>query len=128
MGHIPEDENFDDYMNASAEEWSKAEEPEPVPEPVEEPTDRWGSPVPDDDSNRWGSEPLEAPQAPKTPAYEPQKKNEGSKWWIIAIIVIVVLCIIACIAVVLLSGWLISSVGSGFSSLIQTILLLSGKI
>jgi len=33
MGHIPEDENFDDFMNASAEEWSKAEEPQPVPEP-----------------------------------------------------------------------------------------------
>jgi len=32
MGHIPEDENFDEFMNASAEDWSKPEEAPKVPE------------------------------------------------------------------------------------------------
>jgi hypothetical protein len=100
MGHIPEDENFDEFMNASAEEWSgpeKPEEPESIPESPPEPTDRWGSPVPDpngsEDVERWGSEtPEPAPPKPVTPA----KKN-GSKWWIIAIVAVVLLCLCVCV-------------------------------
>lgn len=124
MGHIPEDENLNDFMNASAEEWSKEQEPEPIPEPSGEPADRWGSPAPDDDPNRWGSEPIKTPQKPETPIYEPVKKNEGSKWWIIAIIAVVVLCIIACIAVVILFGSFFSIFSRDFWSLIPTGLLL----
>lgn len=125
MGHIPEDENFDDFMNASAEEWSKAEEPQPVPEPVEEATDRFGSsPIVEDDPNRWGSEPLEAPQTTQKSTFEPKKKNERSKWWIIAIIVVVVLCILACIGVAILFGSAFSIFEGEFSGLIQPILLL----
>jgi len=124
MGQIPEDENFEDFMDASAEEWSKEEAPEPIPDPSGEPTDRWGSPAPDDTPDRWGSEPLEAPQPPLKTTVEPKKKNEGSKWWIIAIIVVVVLCILACIAVVLLFGSVSSIFESEFSGLIQPILLL----
>jgi len=116
MGHIPEDENFDDFMNASAEEWSKEEESLPVPEPVEEPTDRWGSPSPVEDPKRWGSEPLEKPQ---TPTYDTPEKNKGSKWWIIAIIVVVLLCIFACVAIVLIFGSVFSIFQSDFSGLIQ---------
>jgi hypothetical protein len=97
MGHIPEDENFDEFMNASAEEWSEPEAPEPAPESPLEPTDRWGSPIPDpngsEDPERWGSEPKEP--APPKPA-EPVKKN-GSKWWIFAIVAVVLLCLCACV-------------------------------
>jgi len=61
MGHIPEDENFDEFMNASAEDWSKPEEAPKVPEISEESTDRWGSSTADkevvDSGDRWGSEP-----------------------------------------------------------------------
>lgn len=124
MGHIPEDENFDDYMNASAEEWSKEEKPEPIPSPTGEPSDRWGSPAPVEEPKRWGSEPLEAPQKPQKTSPEAPKKNEGSKWWIIAIIVIVVLCIIACIAVVILFGSVFSIFSRDFWSLIPTTLVL----
>jgi hypothetical protein len=119
MGHIPEDENFDDFMNASAEEWSKEEEPLPAPEPIEEPTDRWGSPSPVEDPNRWGSEPLETPQTPQKPTYDTPEKNKGSKWWIIAIIVVVLLCIFACVAIVLIFGSVFSIFQSDFSGLIQ---------
>lgn len=100
MGHIPEDENFEEFMDASAEEWSEPEEPAPAPEIEPEPADRWGSPIPDPgkavEENRWGSEPAE-PEIP-TPV-TPVKKN-GSKWWVIAIVVVVVLCLCACIALV----------------------------
>ncbi len=97
MGHIPEDENFDEFMNASAEEWSEPEEAAPVPESEPEPTNRWGSPIPDpdgsEDAERLGSEPQES-IAPKQAS--PEKKS-GSKWWIIAIIVVVLLCLCVCI-------------------------------
>ena len=99
MGHIPEDENFEEYINASAEEWSKPSEPEPKPEMEDERVDKWGSPIPEEgtisDENRWGSEPLE----PARPDYDPQKKKSGTKWWIIAIVIVVVLCLCVCLTI-----------------------------
>jgi hypothetical protein len=104
MGHIPEDENFEEFMNASAEEWSKPEETPLKPEMENERTDRWGSSIPEEgaisDSNRWGSEPLE----PSRPDYDPQKKKGSSKWWIIAIVIVVVLCLCLCIGFFALSA------------------------
>jgi len=101
MGHIPEDENYDEFMDASAESWSKPEENESTP--VEkEPTDRWGSPTPEaepaPDTQRWGSEPAK----PAAPDYELPKKKSSSRWWIIAIIILVVLCLCACITLFVL--------------------------
>jgi hypothetical protein len=99
MGHIPEDDNYNEWMDASAEEWSKPQEPSsPPPEPQGE-TDRWGSPISDkevlDDPTRWGSE---APQPkPEIPTQEPTPKKGSLKWWIILIIVAVVLCLCACV-------------------------------
>lgn len=97
MGHIPEDDNLEEFMDASAEEWSKPEETSSEPESKDEPTDRWGSPTPQgstvSDENRWGSEPVD------TPHYEgkPESKKGGAKWWIIAVIVIAVLCLCTCV-------------------------------
>jgi hypothetical protein len=103
MGHIPDDEHFDEFMNASAEEWSKPEEVTPQKETIKEQTDRWGSPVPQkgstSDANRWGSEPLESSK----PDGGSQKKKGASKWWVIAIIIVVVLCLCLCLALVVLS-------------------------
>jgi hypothetical protein len=104
MGHIPEDENFEEYMNASAEEWSKPEETPPQPEMEDERVDRWGSPIPQEgtvnDAKRWGSEPIE----PSRPDYDPQKKKSGTKWWIIAIVIVVVLCLCLCLGFFALSA------------------------
>lgn len=118
MGHIPDDDSFEEFMDASAEEWSKPEEAPKVPEPTPEPADRWGSSTADktvvNDGDRWGSEALEqkikkeepkkeAPKeapAPKPPVKEEKKKP---KWWIIVILVLVVLCLCVCISVVVLS-------------------------
>lgn len=101
MGHIPEDENYEEFMDASAESWSEPDEPESEPEQVE-PTDRWGSPLPEEesapDTQRWGSEPLKSAESD----YELPGKKSGNRWWIIAIIVLVVLCLCACIAVFVL--------------------------
>ncbi len=103
MGHIPDDENFDEYMDASAEEWSKPEEPPPPPEAPEEQTDRWGSPIaeeaPVSETERWGSEPV----PPATTDYETPTEKKGTKWWIIAIIIAVVLCLCVCVVVIGLS-------------------------
>jgi len=100
MGHIPEDENFDEFMNASAEEWSKPEKAPSAPEPPVEKTDRWGSPIPEENvvsaTRRSGSEPI-ASQAPNNAL--PVKKK-GLQWWVIVIIVVVLLCLCACIALV----------------------------
>jgi len=100
MGHIPEDEKNDEFMNASAEEWSKPEEPEAAPESQPEPTDRWGSPIPDPDGGnnpeRWESETKE-PIAPQPPV---EPKKSASKWWIVALIVVLVLCLCACVLLV----------------------------
>jgi len=96
MAHIPDDENTDDFMKASAEEWSKPEKPV-TPKPAQEPTDRWGSPLPAQPAapgeGRWGSEPIEPTRIPK----EPKEKNEGKKWWIIVLIVVLVLCLCGCV-------------------------------
>ncbi len=100
MGHIPEDENYDEFMNASAEEWSEPEESETAPESQPEPTDRWGSPIPDPDGGeepgRLGSEPKE-PIGPQPPV---QPKKSASKWWLIAIGVVLILCLCACVLLV----------------------------
>jgi len=113
MGHIPEDENIDEFMSASAEEWSKPEEAPEIPEVKAESTDRWGSSTADkeavDSGDRWGSEPLEPTKPKSQPKKEKVKENvvekvkekkSGSKWWIIAILVLVVLCICVCLTVV----------------------------
>jgi hypothetical protein len=93
MGHIP-DENNDDFMNASAEEWSKPEEPAPAP-PKQEETNRWGSPIPD--PTVMGDS---GPASPRpSSAGSPPAKKSGSKWWIILIIVLVILCLCVCLAV-----------------------------
>jgi len=110
MGHIPEDKNSEDFMNASAEEWSKPSEPEPQPEINAEPADRWGSPAPQNaassDENRWGSEPIEKAQRdvkPKKARQDTSKEKKGKfKWWIIVIIIVVVLCLCACVTIVVL--------------------------
>lgn len=99
MGHIPDDENFDDCMSASAEEWSKPEQPAPRPQTPAENKDRWGSTIPDkasaDDASRWGSEPIEPTRQPR----DPQVRKAGSKWWIIVAIVAIVLCLCVCLVV-----------------------------
>jgi len=96
MGHIPEDENIDEFMNASAEEWSKPEEAPEVPE------------VKAESADRWGSEPLEPTKIKPKPEKEKVKekvvdnfkeKKSGAKWWIIAIIALVVFCICICAAI-----------------------------
>jgi hypothetical protein len=97
MGHFSDDQNKDEFMNASAEDWSKPSTPADRPTVKPEPTDRWGSPVPDkttaSDPARWGSE----TPAPATPGVVTQKT--GSKWWIILIVVLVVLCLCACLVI-----------------------------
>lgn len=97
MGHFVDDKNDEEFMNASAEEWSKPSPPPERPDPTPEPTDRWGSPVPEPstpkDTDRWGSEPVPPSST------DPGAKKGGSKWWIILIVVLVVLCLCACLVV-----------------------------
>ena len=103
MGHIPDDENFEEYMNASADEWSKPEEPEPVPDIQDEQVDRWGSPIPQEatinEGDRWGSESMDSAKETTKASYEPPTKKSGAKWWIIIIAVLVVLAL-CCLIVV----------------------------
>lgn len=92
MGQLPDDENYDDWMSASAEEWSKPEKPSPNPEPPTQPADRWGSPLTSkeqqDDPRRWGSDqPAPTPSTPKA-----RQKNKFP-WWIILVIVLILLCL-----------------------------------
>ena len=100
MDQYPEEEKKDEFMNASAEEWSKQSEPEPRPEPEPQPTDRWGSPVSEkatiDSGERWGSESINT----SSPGFAPPEKKKLSKWWIVAIIVVALLCLCLCAAVV----------------------------
>jgi len=98
MGQCPKDDDFEEYMNTSAEEWSKPEEPTPKSESPEEQTNRWGSPIKEEgavsNGNRWGSEPIE----PTLDQEDKEKiKKVFSKWWIIAIIAVVLLCSCACV-------------------------------
>ncbi len=98
MGHIPEDNDFDEYMNSSAEEWSKPEKPPSESKPQEEPTNRWGSPIQKEDSvsddNRGASEPIK--QANQVVEKIKDKTNKA-KWWIIAILAVVLLVSCACV-------------------------------
>jgi hypothetical protein len=90
MGHVPDDDNFEQWMDSSAEEWSKPQETGDDPEPQREETDRWGSPVtkkdPVLDDGGW------QPEIPSSPSSRTSKKG-GFKWWIILIILVVLLCI-----------------------------------
>jgi hypothetical protein len=101
MAHFSDDQNYDEFMNASSDEWSKPETPpEEVTPPPVEPTDRWGSPMPEK------IPPKETVQRestfPKEPitAYETEKPKSGSKWWVILIVILVVLCLCACAVLV----------------------------
>ena len=100
MAHIPDDKDFDEYMNASAEEWSKPNKPADKPAAQPEPTDRWGSPIQSkntaSDPSRWGSE-----QSDSTGQTAQQTNKGGKKGWVIAVIVVAVICLCVC---VVLSG------------------------
>ena len=100
MGHIPDDKNYDEFMGASAEDWSKPEEPAPMPETKPDETNRWGAVQPDpataDSPNRWGSEASTDPTFPKV---EKPAKQGNSKWWVILIVVVAVLCLCVCLVV-----------------------------
>lgn len=100
MGHIPDDQNYDEFMNASAEEWSKPEESAPMPERKPDETNRWGATLPETPEsaapNRWGSEPIES----TLPERERPEKKGNSKWWVILIVVVVLLCLCACAVLV----------------------------
>lgn len=101
MAHFSDDKNYDEFMNASSDEWSKPETPpeELTPPPVE-PTDRWGSPMPEKippkDTDRGGAD---TPKGP-LPVYDAEKPKRGSKWWIILIVILVVLCLCVCVVLV----------------------------
>ena len=114
MAHIPDDDNFEEYMNASAEEWSKPEAPPPLPEKGRKKVDRWGSPIPAEsanrNANRWGSEPLETSRA----ADNPQKAKSGSRWWIIAIVIVVMVCVCLCLGILALSAMGVALPFGGF--------------
>ncbi len=97
MGQMPDDDNYQEFMNASADEWSKSEEPAAAAQPKEEKHDRWGSPNQDEisanDVKRWGSEPVEKAEPKQTV----KSNKNGKKGWIIAAIVVVVLSVCACL-------------------------------
>jgi hypothetical protein len=99
MGQMPDEPNNDEFMNASAEEWSKPEEPAPMPERQPDETNRWGATQPETpDSatpNRWGSEPMESSH----PEVAGPEKKGNSKWWVILIVVVVLLCLCVCAVV-----------------------------
>lgn len=115
MGHFSDDQNYDEFMNASSDEWSKPETPPERPDPPVEPADRWGSPIQDKgttaDTNRWGSEPVKDSQ----PSYRTEKPKTGSKWWIILIVVLVVLCLCVCLVLFGLPALGISWFGQNFN-------------
>ena len=98
MGQLPDDDNFDEWMNASAEDWSKPEESSKIPEPPAQPADRWGSPISSkeqqDDPRRWGSD----QPAPTPKTAKPENKRKFP-WWIILIIVLAVICLCSCIVI-----------------------------
>lgn len=98
----------DDFMNASAEEWSKEEVVQTPPETSTPETDRWGAHIPsasDNDPERWGSEPLEQVETPKFADFLPQKESLEKKskfpWWIlIVVLVLMCLCVVGIIAAI----------------------------
>jgi hypothetical protein len=100
MGHIPDDKNYDEFMGASSEEWSKPEEPAPIPDSTPDQTNRWGAVQPDlstaDSPSRWGSE---ASSEPTFSEFEKPVKQGKSKWWIILIVIVVALCLCTCLIV-----------------------------
>ncbi len=101
MAHIPDDENFDEYMNASADEWSKPEEPSKPEDISEERTDRWGSPIPNEatinEGDRWGAPEVDNDIGPNARDFMPAGKKKSTRGWIIAAVVIVVLCLCVCL-------------------------------
>lgn len=98
MGQSSENNDGDEFMNASAEDWSKPEEPTPMPVQKPDETNRWGATLPEDPAsaapNRWGSEPIiEA----STPEKERPAKQSKSTWWVILIVIVVVICLCICL-------------------------------
>lgn len=90
MAHVPDDKDYDDFMNASAEEWSKPQESSASSAPIPKAAST-------NKANRWGSEPIE----PTLNQQEKQVLKDKSKKWItILIIVLVVLCLCACVVLV----------------------------
>ncbi len=100
MGHIPADDQNDEFMNASAEEWSKPSQPSQRPPSTTAPADRWGSPTTEkatrDDPQRWGS----PPQASTPAGNAAPAKRSGTKWWIIVLIMALLLCLCLCVILV----------------------------
>ncbi len=97
-------DNYDEFMKASAEEWSKPETPAPVPARAETPTNRWGAPVAQpnaDDGSRWGAPKLDPSDEPKLSDLLPSQKGKN-KWWIIALIAGVLVCLCACLVIIVL--------------------------
>jgi len=99
MSNIPQDSKpSDDFMNASAEEWSKPEVPQPPsPKPTNK-TDRWGAPIKPadlDDGNRWGAEKLDSSDSPQLKDLFPKKEGEKKKlpWWVILLIILPIICV-----------------------------------
>jgi hypothetical protein len=97
MAHIPDDNDFNEFMNASAEEWSKPQEAS-GPASVGSSSKSSDAPTPSPSkANRWGSEPIE----PTLNEQEKQVLKDKSKKWItILIIVLAVLCLCACVTLV----------------------------
>ena len=93
MAHIPQDnDKSDDFMNASAEEWSKPETPEPAPPKPKTKTDRWGAPE------------MDTSDSPKIPDLFKKKEGKGLQWWVIVLIIGVVLCLCSCGTLVALAA------------------------
>ena len=93
--HLPDDE----FMKASAEEWSKSEPVSPLPPRSASLTDRWGAPVQPENINngdRWGSEKLDTSDSPQLKDLFPKKEKSKKKkfpWWAILLIVLAVICL-----------------------------------
>lgn len=100
MAHIPQDnDQSDDFVNASAEEWSKPEVPKPASSKPKTKTDRWGAPVPPADINsgsRWGAPEMDTSDSPKIPDLFKKKEGKGLQWWVIVLIIVIVLCLCSC--------------------------------
>lgn len=99
MSKIPQNsESDDDFMKASAEEWSKPDIPQPLQPKPETKTDRWGAPLKSanlEDGNRWGAEKLDSEDSPQLKDLFPKKEGEKKKlpWWVILLIVLPIICV-----------------------------------